>query len=164
MYPQDYQFMLQTYYPALRHTDYKVSYVIRTYHDPVEILAVMKEHPQNLSLDEFYIAAADLEPGSDEFTEVFETAVRMYPEDTLANLNAANAAMRQGDLAKAARYIDKAGDSPEAIYARGALAIGVRDFETARRYLAEAKEAGLAKAAETLDELEKRISYSPNNN
>lgn len=159
MYPLDYQFMLRTYYPALRHTDYKVSYVIRTYHDPVEILAVMQEHPQNLSLDEFYIAAADMEPGSDEFTEVFETAVRMFPEDAVANLNAANAAMRRGDLAKAARYIDKAGDSPEAIYARGALAIRVRDYETARRYLVEAKEAGLAKAAETLDELEKRISY-----
>lgn len=160
LYPQDYQFMLHTYYPALRHTDYKVSYVIRTYHDPVEILAVMKEHPQNLSLDEFYIAAADMEPGSDEFTEVFETAVRMFPDDAVANLNAANAAMRRGDLAKAARYIDKASDSPEAIYARGALAIRSRDFETARRYLAEAKKAGLAKAAETLEELEKRNTYS----
>lgn len=160
LYPQDYRFMLQTYYPALRHTDYKVSYVIRTYHDPKEILAVMKEYPQNLSLDEFYVAAGDLEPGSDEFTEVFETAVRMYPDDAFANLNAANAAIRRGDMAGASRYIEKAGDSPEAVYARGAIAIRMHDYETARRYLAAAKEAGLAKAAETLDELEKRISNS----
>lgn len=160
LYPQDYQFMLDTYYPALRHTDYKVSYVIRTYHDPVEILAVMREHPQNLSLDEFYLAASDMEPGSDEFTEVFETAVRMYPDDAVANLNAANAAIRRGDMTNAARYIAKAGNSPEAMYARGAMAIRARDFETARRCLVEAKEAGLAKAAETLSELEKRQSYS----
>ncbi len=160
MYPHDYQFMLDTFYPALRHTDYKVSYVIRTYHDPVEILAVMKEHPQNLSLDEFYLAASDMEPGSDEFTEVFETAVRMFPDDAVANLNAANAAIRRGDMTNAARYITKAGNSPEAMYARGAMAIRARDFETARRCLVEAKEAGLAKAAETLNELEKRLSYS----
>ena len=160
LYPDDYRFMLDTYYPALRHTDYKVSYVIRTYHDPVEILGVMREHPQKLSLDEFYIAASDLEPGSDEFTEVFETAVRMFPDDAVANLNAANAAIRRGDTAAAGRYIAKAGDSPEAMYARGAMAIREKDFESARRYLIVAKEAGLVKAAETLDELEKRISYS----
>lgn len=160
VYPDEYKFMLDTFYPALRHTDYKVSYVIRTYHDPVEILGLIREHPQKLSLDEFYIAASGLEPGSDEFTEVFETAVRMFPDDAVANLNAANAAMRRGDTEAAERYIAKSANIPEAMYARGAMAIRKHDYETARRYLVEAKNAGLAKGAETLDELEKRISYS----
>ena len=112
-YPEEYRFMLQNFYPGLRHTNYRVTYVIRTYSDPIEILKIMREQPQKLSQNEFYVAASELEPGTDEFTEVFETAVRMFPNDTIANLNAANAAMRRGDLESAKRYIDKAGDSPE---------------------------------------------------
>ncbi|MDE6127328.1 MAG: DUF3868 domain-containing protein [Muribaculaceae bacterium] len=160
LYPTDYAFMLQHFYPALRHTNYKVSYVIRTYNDPVEILEVMRSHPQNLDLNEFYVAAAEFEPGSDEFTEVFETAVRMYPDDEAANLNAANAAIRRGDLAAAMRYLDKAGDSAEALYAKGAVAVREKDFATARRYLSKAAAAGLDQASATLDELEKRNSYT----
>lgn len=160
LYPATYKFMLANFYPALRHTNYKVSYVIRTYNDPVEILAVMREHPQNLDRNEFYVAAAELEPGSDEFTEVFETAVRMFPDDEAANLNAANAAIRRDDMATAEKYLEKAGSSAEVLYARAAMAIRKKDYTTARRYLILSKEAGLEQAAVTLEELEKRISYS----
>lgn len=155
-YPSEYRFMLQTYYPYLRRTDYRVSYHIRSYSDPVEILKIMKEKPQHLSLDEFHIAANTLEPGSDEFTEVFETAVRMYPNDEIANLNAANAAMRRGDNDAAERYLSKAGNSPEVTYAFGALAIRNNDYATARKYMEQAQKAGVSQAAETLAELDKR--------
>lgn len=158
-YPEEYRFMLQNFYPGLRHTNYRVTYVIRTYSDPKEIIKIMREQPQKLSQNEFYIAASELEPGTDEFTEVFETAVRMFPGDTIANLNAANAAMRRGDLESAKRYIDKAGNSPEALYARGAIAIRSKDYETAREYLIKASNAGLEKAWTTLQELNERTSY-----
>ena len=78
----------------------------------------------------------------------------MYPADETANLNAANAAMRRGDLDRAERYLAKAGGSPEAVYARGALAIRQKDYDTARRYLGEAKALGVEQAALTLDELD----------
>ena len=159
-YPSEYRYMLNNFYPALRHTDYRVSYVIRSYSDPKEILEVLAKAPQNLSQTEFYIAAAQYEPGSDEFTEVFETAVRMYPDDEIANLNAANAAMRRGDNAGAERYLRKAGSSPEAVYARGALAIRTGDLGTARKLLSEAAGAGLEQAAETLAELEERNQFT----
>ena len=153
-YPSEYRFLLQNCYPALRHTDYRIAYNIRSYGDATEIARVMREAPQKLSLNEFYLVAQEYEPGTDDFTEVFETAVRMYPADETANLNAANAAMRRGDLAAARRYLDKAGDTPEAVYARGALAIRSKDYDTARKYLNEAKALGLEQAALTLDELE----------
>lgn len=159
LYPEEYDFMHKNYYPALRHTDYKVSYVIRTYSDPKEILTVMKEHPQKLDQNEFYVAASEFEPGTDEFTDVFETAVRMYPTDSIANLNAANAALRRGDIAGAERYVTKAGNSPEAIYTRGAIAIRKKDYATARTYLKEAEKAGLKQAAVTLRELNSRTNY-----
>ncbi len=155
-YPEEYRFLLQNCYPALRHTDYRIAYTIRGYSDPEEIERIMAEQPQKLDLNEFYLLAQQYEPGTDEFSEVFETAVRIYPDDEQANLNAANAAMRRGDNEAAARYLAKAGDSPEAVYARGALAVRMKDFETARRYLGEAKTLGVEQAAATLEELDYR--------
>lgn len=154
-YPEEYRFLLQNCYPALRHTDYRIAYDIRRYNDVEDIKQVMQTQPQKLSLNEFYVVAQEYEPGTDEFTDVFETAVRMYLNDETANLNAANAAMRRGDNARAQRYLDKAGNSPEAIYARGALAIRNEDYDTARRYLKEAEARGLQQATLTLQQLTK---------
>lgn len=155
-YPKEYRFMLQHFYPALRHTDYRIDYNIRTFSDVEEIKRIMAEQPQKLSQNEFYLVAGKYEPGTDEFTDVFETAVRMFPNDEVANLNAANAAIRRDDFATARRYLDKAGDSAEAVYARGALAVREKDYDTAHRYLETARDMGLEKAAATLKELEER--------
>lgn len=155
-YPDEYRFMLQNFYPALRHTDYRIDYNIRKFNKVEEIKRIMAEQPQKLSLNEFYLVAGKYEPGTDEFTDVFETAVRMFPNDEIANLNAANAAIRRDDFATARRYLDKAGDSAEAVYARGALAIREKDYDTARRHLGKAKEMGLEKATLTLKELNER--------
>lgn len=155
-YPEEYRFLLQHCYPALRHTDYRIDYNIRSYNDVEEIKRILTERPQNLSLNEFYLVAGTHEPGTKKFTEVFETAVRMFPNDEIANLNAANAAIRQGNHEAARRYLDKAGSSAEAVYARGALAIREKDYRTAAIYLGKAREMGLEKAAATLAELEER--------
>jgi len=153
-YPEDYRYLLEHCYPALRHTDYRIAYDIRGYNDVEEIERILNEQPQKLSLNEFYLVAQKYEPGTDEFSEVWETAVRMYPADETANLNAANAAMRRGDNAAAERYLAKAGDSPDAVYARGALAVRTEDYDTARRYLSRARELGVEQAAATLEELD----------
>ena len=147
-WPDEYKFLLATVYPGLRHSDYTIEYTIRQFNDPVEIRRILAEAPQKLSLNEMFVLAQTLEPGSDEFNEVFETAVRMYPRDETANLNAASSAMQRGDLANAERYLAKAGDSDEATYARAIYAIltddtarGVELFETVADRLPEAAEA-----------------------
>lgn len=155
-YPDEYRFLLQHCYPALRHTDYRIAYDIRSYSNAEEIRRVMQTQPQKLSLNEFYLVAQEFEPGTDEFTEVFETAASIYPDDETANLNAANAAMSRGSYAEALQYLPRAGNSPEAIYARGALAIFMDNYEMARSYLAEAKSLGITQAATALEELAKR--------
>lgn len=155
-YPEEYRFLLQNCYPALRHTDYRIDYTIRTFSDAEEIARIMKKEPQKLSLNELYLVAGKCEPGTGEFTEVFETAVRMFPDDKVANLNAANAAIRRDDYAAAHKYLAKAGDSAEAVYARGALAVREKDYDAARRYLSQALQMGLQQAAATLEELNNR--------
>ncbi len=156
VYPDDYRFMLQNFYPALRHTDYRIAYNIRGYSDVDEIKRILATSPQKLSLNEFYLMAQEYEPGTDEFSDVFDTAVRMFPNDATANLNAANAAIRRDDFARAEQYLAKAGDSAEADYARGALAIRKGDLDTARAWLGKAKAKGLSQAGVTLNDLDAR--------
>lgn len=156
-YPVQYALLLSEVYPALRHTDYTISYIIRSYDDPQTILDMVHTKPQNLSLNEFFVAAKAVESGSKEYDYIFETAARMYPDSEVANLNAANAAMQQGAYDNAERYLDKAGEGADAVYARGVLE-ALRGNYTAARYFFERasrlKVAAAPAAIEQLDEIE----------
>lgn len=153
-YPEDYQFLLKFVYPTLRHSDYKVEYTVRSYSNIEDIKQVMATAPQNLSLEEFYLVANSYEPGSDEHHEVFEIAVRMFPNDEIANLNAANSAMQKRDMTAAERYLNRAGDSSEAVYARGAYAALMEDYQRAKTLFKIAEREGVAQASIALVELE----------
>ena len=152
-YPEEYRFLLETVYPGLRHSDYTIEYTIRQFNDPSEIRETMAEAPQKLSLNEMFLLAQSLEPGSDEYNEVFETAVRMYPNDATANLNAANSAMQRNDLSNAEKYLKKAGDTPEATYARGLLATLRGDYEGALGLVEEAVHGGVEDTSDLLTRL-----------
>ncbi len=153
-YPQQYAFLLSEVYPALRHSDYRIEYNIRSYNDVNEILTLIKTRPQNLSLQEFFLAAQSVEPGSTLYNDIFDTAVRMYPDSEVANLNAANVAMAGGDYAKAERYLAKAGDTPEAIYASGILAALQGDYAKARECFQSAARLKVADAPAALEQLD----------
>lgn len=140
-YPADYRVMLDSWYPALRHSDYVVSYSVRPF-SVEEAKEIMKTKPQQLSLEEMFMVAQTYEPGSREFNEVMATAVRMYPDNQTANINAACTRMELGDLEGAKIYLDKAGNSPEALHAKGVLAMLEGKNEEARQLLQKAKEAG----------------------
>ncbi len=120
-FPADYPFILANVYPPLRHTDYLITYKVKKYYTVEEIREVFKTRPKNLSLNELFILANSYQPGSAEFDEVFEMAVKMYPNDKIANLNAANAAMIRGQYMQAEKYLNNAGDDGEVYYARGVL-------------------------------------------
>ena len=70
----------------------------------------------------------------------------MYPDDEVANLNAANAAMSRGDMVSARKYLDKAGNSGASNYARGIYEALNKNFEAAIRWFDKAK--GVPQAAE----------------
>ena len=153
-YPEEYRYLLATCYPALRRSDYRIEYVVRSFSDPIEIRRLVKERPQKLSLEEFYVAAQGLDTDSEEFAEIFDVAVRMYPEDETANLNAANSAMAQGNLKGAEKFLEKAGKSDQAIYARGVLAALGGDYDAAEDYFAMVK-GRIDEAADALVQIEK---------
>ena len=160
-YPEEYRFLLQTVYPGLRHSDYTIDYVIREYTDVEEIAEIFRTQPQKLSLDEMYRLAQSYEPGSDEWDDVFETAVRMYPDDETANLNAANAVMARRDLRGAERYLAKAGEGAEAEYARGVLAALEGDYAGAETHVRHAGELGLPDTEHVLEHIAEAKLYAP---
>ena len=151
-YPADYRFMLDTWYPALRRSDYRVNYVVRPF-DVDEAKCIIKTKPQQLSLEEMFLVAQTYEPGSAEFNEVMEVAVRMYPEDETANLNAACTRLNSGDADGAKPYLDKTGRSAQAVNARAAYAQLKGDYNEAKRLYRQAADAGMAEAKQNLENM-----------
>lgn len=152
-WPADWATLMTDCMPFLRRTDYKVDYEVRLYSKVDEILRVMKTAPQNLSLEEFFVAAQNYDSGSPEWDEIFHQAVRTYPNDPVANLNAANAELQKGDLDAARAHLLKAGDSPAADYARGNLEALEGNYSEAEALFRQAAEAGFPKAEKALENL-----------
>jgi len=153
-FPAQYKWLLDNVYPALRHSDYVVYYTVVDYSDPAKIAEVLRTAPGKLSLGEMFTLANTLEPGSKEYLEVFDIAVRLYPDNAIANLNAANTALMQRDYTRAGSYITKAGDSPEADYLRGVFHALNNDYTTAMPLLRKAAAAGLKQADDALSQIE----------
>ena len=107
-----YKILLRDVYPALRHSDYRVNYNIRNF-SVDEAKQIIQSDPSKLSLNEMFLVAKTYETGSEPFNEVFEVAVRMYPDDPVSNLNAAISAINTRQLDKAKRYLVKVNDCPE---------------------------------------------------
>lgn len=165
-FPQSYAYLLKHIYPSLRHTNYAIDYEIRSYTDINEIRRVLKERPQNLSLNEFFIAANSYEEGSEEYDKVFETAVLYYPDSEVANLNAANSAINEGDYKRARMLLNRV-KSPSGVYALGILDAMEGNYDAAAEEFKAAKEAGMTEAEGALKQLEyvkakrNQISYFP---
>lgn len=155
-YPDEYRTMLAAWYPALRHSDYTITYEVRPF-TVEEAKEILKTKPQQLSLNEMFMVAQTYKPGSRDYNEVFYTAVRMFPDDETANLNAACSALQSGDLISAGAYLKKAGTSPEATHARGVLALLQKHYAEAETLLKQAQAAGVSQAGENLRILEELI-------
>ncbi|MDE6085852.1 MAG: hypothetical protein K2G40_05565, partial [Muribaculaceae bacterium] len=141
-YPADYKVLLKEIYPWLRHSDYKVTYAIKVYTDVNEIRKVFGQDPTRLRNVDFYTLAQTYPVGSPEYCGVFETAVEVYPDDPMLNLNAANIELERGDYDKAQSFLLKAGNTPQAHYARGVLAARRNDYNEAIKRFRLAGDAG----------------------
>ena len=126
-----YREVLNTIYPALRHSDYTVEYHIRNFTTD-EAREMLYKDPSQLSLEEMYRVAQTYEVGSEPYNEVFEIAVRLYPDDPISNLNAANTALLNRNATAARRYLTKAAEGPEKRLAEGVASWLEGDTDQAR--------------------------------
>lgn len=162
-WPDDYRILLDDCYPGLRKTDYMIEYTIEDFTDVDKIVEIFRTSPNKLSLNELYVASSAFESGSEDFADVFRTAVMMYPSDPVANLNAANVAMQAGDYKAAKAYLKKAGDEPEVQYAWGLFYMGVGEYEEAESWLNTARRDGITEAGRMLEQCAKLKEYHSNN-
>ena len=152
-FPQSYAFLLKNVYPSLRHTNYAIDYQIRTFSDIDEIKEVIKTRPQNLSLNELFLAANSYPAGSPEALYVYELASKLFPDSSVANLNVAIAAMNEGNYQRARMILARVDDSPEAIYARALVDALDGDYDAALSGMEKARDAGIATAAEAIEQI-----------
>lgn len=151
-----YRFMLHEYYPHLRKAICKIEYDVQNFNIEQAKLLI-HSRPKNLSLNEIYLVALTYKNGSPEFIELFEKAVSLFPDDKVANLNAASAALSRGDIALAEKHLKKAKISaPEYENAVGVLYLLKGDYEQAKQHLNKAAESGLEQAYFNLEELNKK--------
>ncbi len=151
-----YQRMLHGLYPQLRRVVARIDYTARGF-NVQEAKQIIKTRPRQLSLNEMYLVANTYQEGSKEFVEVFETAVRMFPDDPVANLNAAASALLDKDIIRAERYLQKAAkNSPEYYNNLGVLEMMKGNNSRAANLFKRASEENLDAALRNLDELKRK--------
>ncbi len=157
---ETYRFLLDECYPALRHSDYTVSYTVRGFNTE-ETKEIINTHPQQLSLQEIFNLAQTYEQGSEKFNHAFQVAALMFPNDPTANLNAAAMEIqRGGDLSIAKKYLAKADPSVGATLNNiGVIALIEGDLDKAELYFNRAQEAGIPEAQANLLEVIKQRNF-----
>lgn len=155
---EPYRYMLREMFPSLRKAVVTVNYRVKAF-SLEEARKIILTRPQDLSLEEMYRVANSYSPDSGEFRDVFETAVRLYPDDYIANLNAAANALSHKDTATAQKYLGKMERKirmPEYENCMGVLLMLKGDYAGAENWLKQAESAGIKEASMNLEELVKK--------
>lgn len=150
-----YRDMLKNFFPRLRRIEVSVQCLIR----PVsgdEALRLLGTRPELLSLDEMYEVARRYRPGSDEYREVYEIAACRFPDEVVANVNAASAVMLTGDLLSAQSYLSKASSDARAWNNLGVLALMKGDRQQAAVWFRKALSVEPEKAGNNLRQVEQK--------
>lgn len=152
-----YKYLLENVYPKLRKVDYKVNYTIRDF-TPEEVAQVFEVRPQDLSLAELYNLAKTYPANSDEFYNIIRVSAALYPEDGVANLNAATAALQNGNSNDVTYYLSRADQqSPYYLNTLGALQMLKGDYQNAFVTLKKATKMGIPQARANLEQLAMKL-------
>lgn len=147
-----YKEMMRQYFPKLRRIEVVVQYDIRKIESD-EAAELIYTHPDMLSLEEMYAVAAYYRPGTDQYREVYEVAAFHFPDDVVANVNAASAVMLTGDLQSAWNYLRKVEADPRAWNNMGVLTLMEGDPEGAAVWFRKAVGVEPRKARRNLEKL-----------
>ena len=132
-----YRELLKSYFPQLRRIRVTVGYEARAFNIE-EAASLIYTHPRLLSLQEMYRVAAFYRPGTEQYREIYEIAAYHFPDDVLANINAASAVIMAGDPVSARQYLSKVADDPRAWNDFGVLAYLEGDWKKAEEWFRKA--------------------------
>lgn len=147
-----YNTLLNDFYPPLRRTEYTIAYNVRSF-DVEEAKEIIKTNPKLLSLNEMYMVAHCYGTGSPQFKEVFDIAVRMYPDSEVAIMNSAAADIENSALDPAINRMQKLGDNPKAWNNLGVAYALKGDLQKALELFDKAAKANDADGMRNLEKL-----------
>lgn len=162
-FPQDYSIILNKIYPWLRHSDYAVKYTIKVYTELSDLMRLYNTDATKLRPVDFYTIAQQYPIGSKEYLDVMRKAIQVYPDDPMINLNVANIYLMDGEYDDAQSCLLKAGQTPQANYARGVLAAKRGDYRDADKWFKKAYEGGITQAEQYIDQIDKSQNQKPQN-
>lgn len=148
-YSRQFSIMVSKWFPALRRSECTIKYVVRPF-TLEEARIVFHTQPKNLSIEEMFRIAQTLPEGSQQYMNVFKTAVLYHPENPVANLNAACIALMQGDVVSAEKYLLRAPDGKEKTLATGVMYMLKGLYGEAKSKFMEAETFGLPQASYNL--------------
>lgn len=129
--------ILPEWFPELRATRFEISTRLKPLSDE-ELAEVMEHTPEKMSLNQMFRVARLYPEDSDRFNNAISTALRFYPEDPTSNLNMASALLKKGDFKEAKKYLEKAGNTPEAFNSRGIIAAWEGELDIASEMFTKA--------------------------
>lgn len=148
-----YNKLLREVYPDLRRVEYRIDYAVRGY-NLAEAREVIKKNPEHLSQLEMVQVATSYGEDSPEYKQIImELIPRYYPDDPIANNNAAALMIRNNELNTARRLLEKAPEVPAAWNNLGVIYLLQDEYDNAEPLLQRASAAGVTEAEQNLKEL-----------
>ncbi|WP_304246910.1 hypothetical protein [Parabacteroides gordonii] len=99
-----------------------------------DLVEQIYSQPEKVALTDFIRAASLYRPGTDQYREVYELAAYTYPSCAVVQLNAAAAALSQGDKESARYFFQQVGSDLRAYNNLGVLSLMDGDKEAAMSY------------------------------
>ena len=150
-----YRDMYVNIFPKLRRTDYELQYTVIPF-TVEEGKKILETQPSQLSLNEMFLIAETYPVGSAEFQQVFDIAVKAYPESEIANFNAAANALSSQDINVAQKFLENVKIHDYAYWNNiGMLTAMQGNYDEAAEYFRKAVEGGNEEAVKNLAEIGK---------
>lgn len=153
---ETYRMLLREHYPPLRRTEYTISYIAKPF-SVDEAKVQIRTKPQLLSQNEMYLVANTYPRDSKEFKEAFDVIARIYPDDSIAQLNSATLEIEKGDSGNDRALMGRLMqiNLPEAWNNLGVMYANQGDYAKAEEYFNRAAVASVREAIANKDQLSK---------
>ncbi len=156
-----YDYALKNIFPALRCTNYTVTYIVRPF-TLEESERVFETKPTNLNINEIYRLADKYADNKEKYYAIMRKASMIYPDDDYINLTMACLAIKDMNTEVANEYLAKVKDCPEKTLNEGIIAYLKGDLQKAILLVDQAMSKGLPNASQQMEEFKKLEEYKTN--
>ncbi len=129
--------ILPEWFPRLRATTFVINTRLKPLDDE-KLAEVIEITPEKMSLNQMFRVANLYTPGSEEFNKVIETALKYYPNNEIAIINAATAKVLNGKYDEAKKLLDRVNNTPEVYNLLGIIATAEERYDAAKSYFEKA--------------------------